>query len=253
LIGELLDSTELSRVFSVIDSVTEQIELIQEITALVDTVAQVATLIATGGLPIPQPRIDRFLCPSVNEGVSPELVLPFTPYYLSGIDPAWRSGLIDVPPLSFPTDIHRFTTIINPLSTDTVGVENELWGYINPRAGYTNHPHDAKSAMVNVKRAVDILHEPNRRRLRTNNIGLPPNEDNEFGYYQMIYPFKANHCALEPWDLDRPNNVHGDFMYPGDENRYAYNYWREHECPSTTRGSEIATIEFGGDGICLIP
>jgi len=256
VMGELLDSSEFQRMFSLTNALVDIVDTLNEVVGVVETIAEIATLVASGGTGVSVSlKIDRYLCPSVDDAVTPPVIRPLMPYYLSGIDPMWRSGMIDMPftnGWSFPNDVHKFDTIINPLSDDQIGTPNELWGHLYPRSGFTNHVHDAKSGMITLKRAIDIVSEPGpRTRFRLNNVGMPPGHDGVPGRYQMIYPYEMNACTIEPWELPgRTPNVHGDFMYPGHELRYAYNYWREHTCPGTTRGQEVATIELPGDGLC---
>lgn len=242
VLTDVLDSPEFQRIFSLLDAIEQSVETIKDATEVIQTVVDVAKLITTGGIGY-EIRLDRILCPS-------EEITALMPYYLSGIDPQWRSGLIDVPPQSFPNDPHMIATILNPLSADRVGERNELWGHIYPRSGIYNHSHDAKAGMLITKRLEGIVTEPQRRRLRLNAQGLPPSEDEWLGKYQMIYPFEQSTCEVEPWVLDeRPHNIHGDFMYPGKEQRYAFNYWREHACGTSTKGSKLYDLEI--PEICL--
>ena len=256
VMGELLDSSEFQRMFSLTDSLVDVVNTLNDVVGVVETIAEIATLVASGGTGISTSlKIDRYLCPSADDSVTPHLIRPLMPYYLSGIDPMWRSGMIDTPftdHWSFPNDVHKFDTIINPLSDDQIGTHNELWGHMYPRSGFTNHVHDAKSGMITLKRAIDIITEPGpRKRFRLNDVGMPAGHDGVAGRYQMIYPYEMDTCTIEPWELPgHPPNVHGDFMYPGQELRYAYNYWREHTCPGTTRGEEVVTINFPGEELC---
>jgi len=236
LLVDVLGSQEFQRIFRIVDTIEDSVETIRDAVETIQTIADVAAFIATGDIGW-EVRVDRLLCPS-------EDITALMPYYLSGVDPQWRSGLIDIPPYSFPNDPHKVATIINPFSADRVGQNNELWGHIYPRSGVYNHSHDAKAAMLVTKRLEDIVIEPQRRRLRWNEYGFGPSEDGWHGKWQMLYPYKLKTCEIEPWTLDGiAQNVHGDFMYPAKESRYAYNYWREKKCGTTTRGSRVTSFD----------
>lgn len=242
VLTNVLDSPEFQRIFSLLDAIEDSVETIKDTTEAIQDIVDVARLLTTGGIGF-DVRIDRILCPS------PE-IRALMPYYLSGVDPQWRSGLIDIPPYSFPNDPHMLTTILNPLSADRVGENSELWGHIYPRSGIYNHSHDAKAGMLVTKRLENIVIEPQRRRLRLNGDGFQPSEEGWYGKFQMIYPFEQSTCEVEPWVLDgRDHNIHGDFMYPGKEQRYAFNYWREHACGTTEKGSKLFDLEL--PEICL--
>ena len=254
---ELVDAAEFRQLFSVLDTIEQLTDTIATINEFATFLSDVFTVIGGAGFTF-APRLDRLLCQS-SDGDGP--MTPFTPYYLSGIDPVWRNGLIDFDPLrfGFPNDVHRWQTVLNPLSNDRVGENNEIWGHIYPRSGVYNHPHDAKGGSVIVKRGVDIVEEDwdapgtPRRRLRWNANGLPQASDDSGerfpARYQMVYPFSENSCGSEPWDLDRAHNAHGDFMFPGVEQRYAFNYWRKTSCLTGSPGIELGSVDI--PDICL--
>jgi len=61
---------------------------------------------------------------------------------------------------------------------------------------------------------------------------------NRQGTWQMIYPESTDECIASP-DADDSKKAMGSFMYPGTEQRYAFNYWRGHGCALTDKGSKI--------------
>ncbi len=223
---------ELSRIFSLLDSIEQIVAAVERFQRAMSTVRNIAERyagLAAPGISASQ-RIERLLCPSD--------VLPFTPYYLSGLDLFWRGGFIELP----PTDAHKAAIIINPFSKDRVGPDGELWAHIYPRSGFVDHPHDAKHGVATAMRAMDILTEDPRMRLRWNANGI------ETGQWQMFYPLETQVCAARPDQTER-RNLMGDFMYPGIEYRYAWHYWRTYECDTNETGSQVATLDI--PDICL--
>ncbi len=225
---ENLGGNTFSRVFSMMDtleSVAGAIQGVQEISRITEEIA--AAFSALSMSPVRGKfRVERMFCPSEYQ--------PFIPYYLSGLDMTfWRSGLIDVPPV----DPHMASTILNPFSSDRIGTATQLWGHIYPRSGFVDNVHDAKVGAVAAVRAMNIVSEMKRTRLRW----LPKGFDAKKSQWQMIYPHKSDKCDANIANTGKPN-VMGDFMYPGKERRYAWNYWREYDCDTNKRGRRIAKI-----------
>ncbi|RUM93755.1 MAG: hypothetical protein DSZ28_06675 [Thiothrix sp.] len=279
------------RVFGLYVTAMEIIDSIKQANEIMDMFKGISKLL-TGQVVSVSVRIDRVLCPSTAPGGGQ--LMPFMPQYISGLDFFfWRGGL--------PwTDPHKAVSILNPLSKDRIGVDHEIWGHLYPRIGFVDHTHDAKRGVVNALRAMNIVQENKRTRMRLleKGFGEPPSHEekeeledkatankkiiddnnaeiarlqdeislngdpegllaeriaqltdensklanetkiNRQGAWQMIYPKSADECIASP-DADESKKAMGSFMYPGTEQRYAFNYWRGHGCALTEKGSKI--------------
>ncbi|MCF6231116.1 MAG: TraU family protein [Gammaproteobacteria bacterium] len=225
---DTLGGDTFSRIFSMMDaaeSVIESVRKIQDVTEKIKTIVDAFSAIAA---PIQgEFRMERILCESQYQ--------PFMPYYLSGLDAAfWRSGLIGIPPV----DPHMTSTILNPFSGDRIGTDTQLWGHIYPRSGFVDNPHDAKSGAVAAVRAMNIVSEMDRTRMRWLETGF----DTENAQWQMIYPLESSQCHADIAKTTDGTNIVGDFMYPGEERRYAWNYWRKYKCDTNEKGSRLIKI-----------
>ncbi len=235
---ENLGGESFSRIFSLLDtveSIAGAIQQLQEIAEMMEDIADAFSALSLSPVQA-KFRIERMFCPSDFQ--------PFIPYYLSGLDAAfWRSGLWDVP----PTDPHKTSTIINPFSSDRIGPDSgfELWGHIYPRSGFVNHFEDAKVGAVTAVRAMDIVQEMKRKRLRWLKKGFDPKKDK----WQIIYPVTSKKCYANIAHTGKETPL-GDFTTPGAEYRYAWNYWRAYDCDTNEKGSRIAKISLPTE-ICL--
>lgn len=173
-------------------------------------------------------------------------ITPFVPYYLSGLDGLqWRAG--------YPiTDFPYSTTILNPLSRDTIGIRtfigSEEWGHLYPRSGVIDLVDDSKAAIVIAARAADIVNSQNKA-LRI--VNTPYKSNRGFGAWGSIFP--------EAWRINGgegsyscARNVAANKTVIQDKGQYAFNYWRRYNCDLRRTGIKITTF-YLDKPLCLTP
>lgn len=166
------------------------------------------------------------MCRSVEE-------IPMLPKFVSHIDPAWTSPLIEQ---FYPQAISGFPRM---------GRLPEYWGPIYPRTGWNSLPFNAQSALVVAHRASDILTGgfsshvfiPPGTECQGQRCWLPPQVelDDPANRYQMIFPETASRADPLPregsWVRGRETM----------DQRYAWVLWREYQC-CERRGSYIERV-----------
>ena len=217
----LFPTAFLRRFFDIADavqSIIAGIEALQTVLNFVDmaqTLREIAAVVGGEFGVGASVRIDRLLCPN-------DIDL-FYPYYLSGPDALfWRSGW----PI---TDADKITTLFNPFSSDRVGQGWEIWGHIYPRAGFVNHDHDAKAAVVVSERGVNLIGD--------NSIILRPKRTVALAnpHWQSVSPQPTRYCTANSTDLPVIIDQAGG---------YGYNLWPEYRCSLSDVGVRIGFISY---------
>ncbi len=153
----------------------------------------------------------------------------FYPYYLSSVDSImWRSQYPFVDGLHTP---QFFSTKNQIRPTGSTLLED--WGWIYPRTGFLNNDHSGRTAAVLSKRAAVVAGNaavPLRLRIQTPHSHI----------YQKISPNPTDHCEANIADLD--SAIDGN-------QAFSYNTWVRVECPTTSRGILVATIDI--EDICI--
>lgn len=177
---------------------------------------------------------------------------PRKAYYTSNLDGIfWRNG--------YPiTDAHKSTTIMNPISSDTIKpsmgdeIENITdlgssileglgsgWGHVYPRSGFLNNANDYQIGAVIAYRGMNVASEAKKRRLRRYDIGKP-----EDVMWQQTHPTPGSQCYY-----NIANSIHKEDN--NEKRNYAWNGYRRYQCGLTEFGFFLADIIFGDDMICL--
>ena len=177
---------------------------------------------------------------------------PRKSYYSSNMDGIfWRNG--------YPiTDVHKSTTILNPISSDSIkpsmgdDIENitdlgssileELgsgWGHIYPRAGFLNNANDYQIGAVIAYRGMHVASEAEKRRVRRYDIGKIGDV-----MWQQTHPTPGSQCYYNIANsIKKEDN--------NEKRNYAWNGYRRYQCGLTEFGFFLADIIFGDDMICL--
>lgn len=198
----------IQQIYAIANALIKFQKLAQDLRDIVEKVK--LDLALGGGI-----RIDRLLCP--ND------VKYFYPYYLSGPDALfWRSGW----PI---TDLTKSLTMLNPLSSDRVGVGLEIWGHLYPRHGFLNNEHPGHVAPVIAARGADLVAD--------SSVSLRPKLTSVYarGDWQSLSPHPTAYCESNIATLPTPTDSQGG---------YAYNIWPKFSCPLSDVGSVVAFIPF---------
>ncbi len=248
----LLDRLEaLLEAFDIVRTIERIVELFDMFSDLLNFYNNAMALLETitrgsiyGNLINPRFRADRLFCPST--------IRPFQPYYLSYLDTLfWRTGFpITDGPIS---GANHSTTILNPLSGDSLGSSGEVWGHLYPRDGAVNQHIDPKAATVLAVRAHDVLHN-DISSLTTGSwwwshttatgvrvgVSLPEGYPAGGGAWQMIFPVKRE-CRADPFYSD--DSVMTDFMEENSHGGYAWNYYHIYTCCMNERGHKVLEVD----------
>ncbi|MCB1777284.1 MAG: hypothetical protein KDI50_07600, partial [Candidatus Competibacteraceae bacterium] len=198
----------IQQIYNTANQILKFKDLLNELRAITTKIADNAG--GGGGV-----KIDRLLCP--ND------VRYFYPYYLSGPDALfWRSGW----PI---TDIQHITTLINPFSTDRIGLNVETWGHLYPRHGFINNDHPGHVAVVAAARSAHLVADAS--------VSLRPKLTSAYAYgdWQNLSPQPTGYCAANIAELPTPIDPEGG---------YAHNIWPRFECPLSEIGLLVAFIPF---------
>lgn len=192
----------------------------------------VATIAATGGLPL--------FCPMTD-------ITPLGPYFQSGPDSfAWRSALTEV--------IYAATWI--PGMSELGNWPFNTWGNIFPRHGFIDNSDSPKSAAVIASRAADIASKENQPHVYVP-IGQLPGEwpdggmrvwepgdlDHEEARWQMHVPNPSGQCLPfgENDTLDVYDGWSNDKV--ASSSNYLWTLWRTYAC-CRDEGIFLFDIEF---------
>ncbi len=166
-------------------------------------------------------KVDRVFCEMQ--------VAPFIPYYLSGFDAvSWRMGY----PIADP---EYSTTILNPLSKDTIGTDvldpllkktiPEKWGNIYPREGTVNISSSAKLGAVVAYRANSVLTDKERSGIR---VYKKPFE-NTIGAWNKVFP-KNDDTTPGATKSSCHKNIANTGIKVQTRGMYAYTSWPRYTC-----------------------
>lgn len=198
----------IGQIYAIANAIVKFQKLAQDLRELTEKLS--IDLALGGGI-----KIDRLLCP--ND------VKYFYPYYLSGPDALfWRSGW----PI---TDATKTLTLLNPLSSDRVGVGLEIWGHLYPRHGFLNNEHPGHVAPVIAARGADLVADAS--------VKLRPKLTSVYaqGDWQSLSPHPTKYCESHIATLPTPIDAEGG---------YAYNLWPKFSCPLSDVGKVVAFIPF---------
>ena len=155
---------------------------------------------------------------------------PLVPYYVSAVDPMWRT-----PELQAPLTLqHVLRAVREP------GPLGSLWGAVYPRTGFVQQGHDYKAGAVVAQRAADIVTrsgQPHVYRRPDGGGGTgqwPPGEvvegDAGTHRWQPLAP-RVGSCSLFAASANPPAGVVDPLAANVSEGGgYAWNLWRPYRC-----------------------
>lgn len=254
-------------VFSYADTINQIGSTVDQVSQVMDYFSSMQDLVGGGAFSVSvQFSTDHMLCPNV--------VLPFTPYYLSALDTlSWRIPWADV--LRHSGDIARgmvpFTSdrpVIGTGSGGTPAMGEGTWGGLYPRMGFVRNEHDGKVGAVVSQRALDLM-LANRGQ---DNFGHPMVFDPGFpsapdwhvipyeyhstgiqgGVWQAVFPKPSYQCTSSLYkDMTLADMAHDQSAPTSKDQHYIWAFWRRYECCMNLRGMFVAAVRIGP--ICLTP
>lgn len=154
---------------------------------------------------------------------------PYRPYFLSVLDPTWRSPLLETP--------WTLRYVNRGLRSDNA---RHGWGALYPRGGFLHQGHDVKAAAVIAQRAADLV-----TRERQPHIAWPMLVDDEPGYWppgavderdamthqwQPLLP-EPQSCVRFTDDALNGDGVDDPLAsWLNEAAGYAFNLWRPYRC-----------------------
>ena len=155
---------------------------------------------------------------------------PFVPYYVSALDPMWRSAGLQAP----LTLRHVLRAVREP------GPLGSLWGAVYPRTGFVQQGHDYKAGAVAAQRVADIVTRENQLHVYRRPDGgggageWPPGAvvegDPSTHKWQMLAPRRGS-CSVFAASAAPPagavDPLGGNVSASGG---YAWNLWRPYQC-----------------------
>jgi integrating conjugative element protein (TIGR03756 family) len=170
---------------------------------------------------------------------------PYRPYFLSTLDPNWRSPAIETP--------WTLRHILRYVRSGLVG--GSTWGPVYPRTGFVHNGHDYKVGAVTAQRAADIVtrrYQPHVYwpMLDEGAAGQwPPGEvlegDEETHLWQQLIPAsESTDCRVFADQGDQASGPSDPFSERLSQNTgYAFNLWRPYRC--CEREGAVLIYHFG--------
>lgn len=247
-------------VFSYIRTAKQTYDMIKTVPQALDALSKIADILSSsdgnvfgsGGF-----KVDYYMCPNT--------VLPFTPYYLSGLDLfGWRLGIPDR--LTHFGDIARSMVpflenrdIVGSPYGGPPGLGEGNWSPLYPRMGFARNSHDGKVGSVVAQRALDLLlAEDGSDHLghpTLFNPGFPYEGDLDIipysyspygvsgGTWQKVWPTQHYQCSTTLYQDKTIADIANDRSAPRSRmQRYAFTFWRRYSCCLQRDGIYIGSV-----------
>lgn len=257
-------SPEILDVFSYVNTIKDIGSTVKSVSEVVDMFKQIGDVVGGGvGSVSVEFNTDQMMCPSG--------VLPFTPYFLSGLDLlSWRLPLFDV--ISHYADIGYAMVPFAP-DRKVIGTHHsapvpgrETWGSLYPRIGFVGHDHDGKVGAVVTHRAIDLLlnkeGDDNLGHIMLFDPGFPNYKDHRIipyafnasgitgGTFQKVYPKPSYQCQSTLYNDRNVSQLANDTSAPRSTYQsYVHTFWRRYECCMNRGGAYVTDVDI--DPICI--
>lgn len=167
----------------------------------------------------------------------PSGAAPFTPYYLSTLDPlAWREAL---PESVYPQ------ALVPGVREIGIQAQGDMWGSVYPRHGFLVQPDDFKAGAVMAQRASDFI-----TRVGQPHVYLPLHPMPYPGYWPPL-PVVENDIENHRWQLLVPAIQSTCAIFPSPtiqstDGAYAWSLWRPYRCCQRMGQTFLFSIDFDG-------